>query len=210
MDQNAPVGTGLRERKKAMTRRALQNAALELFARQGFEHTTVDEIADACDISPRTFFRYFATKEDVLFGDSDERRAELVESISARPIDEAMLPSVREAILALASDYEGDRDRLVAKAEILAADPTLRSRGVERQRDWEAAVTETLRLREAEHDPAHSMLEIRLVAGVATAALRAACDTWVADGGELTPLVAEAFDRLAGGFGGASTRRTSH
>jgi AcrR family transcriptional regulator len=200
MGHNAPVSTGLRERKKAMTRRALQEAALDLFTRQGFEHTTVDEIADACDISPRTYFRYFATKEDVLFGDGDERRAELVQSISHRPVGEPMLRSVREAILALASDYEGDRPRLVAKSEVLAQNPTLRSRGVERQRDWEAAVTEILHQRDLASRAGHSMLEVRLVAGVATVALRAACDTWVADGGDLTPLVAEAFDRLATGL----------
>jgi AcrR family transcriptional regulator len=200
MRHNALMVPGLRERKKAMTSRALQDAALDLFTRQGFEHTTVDEIADACDISPRTFFRYFATKEDVLFGDGDERRSELVETISARPAGEPLLRSVREAILALASHYEHDRDRLVAKSEILAANPTLRSRGVERQRDWEAAVTETLQRRDAIDGSAKSMLELRLVSGVATAALRAACDTWVADGGELGPLVAEAFDRLATGL----------
>ncbi len=200
MGHNAPMGSGLRERKKAMTRRALQDAALDLFARQGFEHTTVDEIADACDISPRTFFRYFATKEDVLFGDGDERRVELVDTIAARPVGEPMLRTVREAILALADGYEGDRARFVAKSAILAANPTVRSRGVERQRDWEAAVTDALQQRDASSGRDHSMLELRLVAGVATVALRAACDTWVADGGELSPLVAEAFDRVATGL----------
>ena len=197
---------GLRERKKAMTRRALQDAALELFSRQGFEHTTVDEIADACDISPRTFFRYFATKEDVLFGDGDEKRVELVETISARPAGEPLLQSVREAMLGVASHYQDDRARLVAKSEILAQNPTLRSHGVERQRDWEAAVTETLRQRAEASDSDPSMLELRLVAGAATVALRAACDTWVADGGELSALVAEAFDRLAVGFEPAAPR----
>jgi AcrR family transcriptional regulator len=200
MGHNAPVGAGLRERKKAMTRRALQDAAIELFTRQGFEHTTVDEIADTCDISPRTFFRYFATKEDVLFADGDERRCDLVETIAARPVDEPMLQTVREAILSLAGAYEGDRPRMVAKSTILAADPTLRSRGVERQRDWEAAVAEALHQRDTVSGRTHSTLELRLVAGVAMVALRAASDTWVVDGGELTPLVAEAFDRVAGGL----------
>jgi TetR/AcrR family transcriptional regulator, regulator of mycofactocin system len=200
MGHNSPMGAGLRERKKAMTRRALQDAAIELFARQGFEQTTVDEIADACDISPRTFFRYFATKEDVLFGDADERRATLVQAIAERPLDEATIDTVREAVCGLAAAYEGDRPRMVAKSEILAGNPTLRSRGVERQRDWEAAVTEALLQRDLARRREHSMLELRLVAGVAMVALRAACDTWVVDGGDLTPLVAEAFDRIASGL----------
>jgi AcrR family transcriptional regulator len=209
MRHNASVVPGLRERKKAMTRRALQDAALELFTRQGFEHTTVDEIADACDISPRTFFRYFAAKEDVLFGDADERRTELVETISARPAGEPLLRSVREAMLALASDYEHDRPRLVAKSEIMARNATLRSRGVERQRDWEVALTDALQRRDAGEGAASSMLELRLVAAVATAALRAACDTWVAEGGELRPIVAEAFDRLATGLDAEPERATA-
>ncbi len=205
MGHNAGMVAGLRERKKAMTRRALEDAALELFARQGFEHTTVDEIADACNISPRTYFRYFATKEDVLFGDtggnSDARRAELVETISARPAGEPLLRSVREAMLTLTSHLEHDRPLLVAKSKIMAANPMLRTRSVERQRDWEAAITEALQRRDAVDGAARSLLELRLLAGVATAALRAACDTWVADGGELRPLVSEAFDRLAAGLG---------
>ena len=65
-----------------------------LFARQGFDGTTVEEIADACEVSPRTFFRYFPTKEDVLFADAEARRERLLAVLADQPADE---PAVRRA-----------------------------------------------------------------------------------------------------------------
>ncbi len=64
-----PAVEGRRERKKLQTREALRAAARELFARKGFTHTTVQQIADAADVSERTFFRYFDAKEDLLLPD---------------------------------------------------------------------------------------------------------------------------------------------
>ena len=98
-------GVGLRERKKARTRESLEAAALDLFARQGFDATTIEEIADACEVSPRTFFRYFPTKEAVLFGDGESRCAALVDALSAQPADVAPLDALHAAMLDLARSY---------------------------------------------------------------------------------------------------------
>ncbi|MGW4561331.1 TetR family transcriptional regulator [Streptomyces sp. NPDC004561] len=89
----------LRERKKQRTREALLRAALELFTTQGYERTTVDEIADACEVSQRTFFRYFAGKEDAAFAVQEMTEAHFVEAVRARPPHEAPMQALRQAVL---------------------------------------------------------------------------------------------------------------
>ncbi|MFG3505912.1 TetR/AcrR family transcriptional regulator [Streptomyces sp. NPDC047821] len=94
-----PAPTGLRERKKRRTRDALLRAALELFTTQGYERTTVDEIVDAVDVSQRTFFRYFASKEDVAFAVQQMVESRFAVALSERPAHEAPLEAMRNAVL---------------------------------------------------------------------------------------------------------------
>ncbi|MGW5324606.1 TetR family transcriptional regulator [Streptomyces sp. NPDC004014] len=89
----------LRDRKKRRTREALLRAALELFTTQGYEHTTVDEIAEAVDVSQRTFFRYFAGKEEVAFAVQEMTEALFVAAVRARPAHEAPMEALRQAVL---------------------------------------------------------------------------------------------------------------
>src|SRR5262245_27083557 len=105
---------GLRARKKAQTRRALQREALRLFLAQGYAATTVGEIAAAAGVSHMTFFRHFPRKEDVVLADDyDPLIAEL---IAARPADEPALDAVRRALAeGLARVYAADRDALLAR-----------------------------------------------------------------------------------------------
>ncbi|MEV6795652.1 TetR family transcriptional regulator [Streptomyces sp. NPDC051320] len=99
-DQPAPgAPTGLRERKKQRTRDALLRAALELFTTQGYERTTVDEIADAVDVSQRTFFRYFANKEEVAFAVQDVVDSYYATALRARPPEESPFEAMRNAVL---------------------------------------------------------------------------------------------------------------
>jgi AcrR family transcriptional regulator len=90
---------GRRERKKTQTRQALQAAARELFARNGFEHTTVKQIADAADVSERTFFRYFDAKEDLLLPDLVNFFDAVAGALSDRPATEAPLGAIHAATL---------------------------------------------------------------------------------------------------------------
>ncbi|MGW0943626.1 TetR family transcriptional regulator [Streptomyces sp. NPDC002623] len=89
----------LRERKKRRTRDALLRAAVELFTSQGYERTTVDEIAQAVDVSQRTFFRYFAGKEEAALALVEMSVARFVEAVRARPPHEAPLEALRQAVL---------------------------------------------------------------------------------------------------------------
>ncbi|GAP46361.1 transcriptional regulator [Streptomyces azureus] len=89
----------LRERKKLRTRDALLRAAMELFATRGYEETTVDDIAAAVDVSQRTFFRYFAGKEEAAFYVTRLAETQVVEAVRARPPGEAPLEALRRALL---------------------------------------------------------------------------------------------------------------
>ena len=195
-------GVGLRERKKARTREALQEAATRRFARQGFDGTTVEEIAEACEVSPRTFFRYFPTKEDVLFADAAMRRERLLAVIAERPVDEPAFAALRAAMRALAADYRHDREALVTRSKIVAASPHLQAYKAEHQHGWEADVVEVLDRRAHAQHASVAREELQLVTAVATAALRVALDAWVADPSapDLGVLLDDAFARLASGF----------
>jgi AcrR family transcriptional regulator len=83
-----------RERKAASTRQAIVASARRLFEDHGYAETTVDQIAEHADVAPRTFFRYFPTKEALLFADFDEERQTMLESLAARPSDEDPLESI--------------------------------------------------------------------------------------------------------------------
>ncbi|MER6343865.1 TetR family transcriptional regulator [Streptomyces sp. NPDC001595] len=99
MDTASASPVGLRERKKRRTRDALVRAALELFTSQGYERTTVDEIAEAVDVSQRTFFRYFAGKEDAALAAQQLAVAHFVEALRSRPAQEPPLEAMRRAVL---------------------------------------------------------------------------------------------------------------
>ncbi|MFG3404627.1 TetR/AcrR family transcriptional regulator [Streptomyces sp. NPDC048142] len=90
---------GLRERKKQRTRDALLRAALELFTTQGYERTTVDEIVDAVEVSQRTFFRYFANKEETAFAVQEVVESRFIEELRRRPAGEAPFEAMRRAVL---------------------------------------------------------------------------------------------------------------
>jgi AcrR family transcriptional regulator len=126
LDQRATGGrdmVGLRERKKLQTYETLHHVALDMFERQGFHATTVDQIADVADVSTRTFFRYFPTKIDVLLADQPQRVAALRELLGQRPPEEPVLEAMADALTLLCQDANDRRDTLLLQARIARADP---------------------------------------------------------------------------------------
>ena len=118
---------GLRERKKQKTRWSIQEHALRLFQQQGYEQTTVDQIAAAAEISPSTFFRYFKTKEDVVV--EDEYDPLLLRLLADEPSDEPVIPALRHAI-ATAFAHLGPTEmaQIRQRTELMLAVPALRMR----------------------------------------------------------------------------------
>ncbi|MFF6791117.1 TetR/AcrR family transcriptional regulator [Streptomyces filamentosus] len=108
-----PSAPGLRERKKQRTRDALIQVSLELFTTQGYERTTVDEIAEAVEVSQRTFFRYFSSKEEVAFAVPRMVEEEFVRALVRRPPEEGPFDAMRHAVLAAWDDVGDVIDRIV-------------------------------------------------------------------------------------------------
>ncbi|MGO9964816.1 MAG: TetR family transcriptional regulator [Acidimicrobiales bacterium] len=119
-------GGGLRERKKARTRAAIQHEALRLFREQGYEATTIEQIAATVEIAPSTFFRYFHAKEDLIL--SDEYDALIIEAFCAQPVDVGPLQAIRNAIRAVfARVSDDDMSDMRERAELALAVPELRA-----------------------------------------------------------------------------------
>jgi AcrR family transcriptional regulator len=117
--------TGLRERKKQRTREAIVRAAHELFTERGYNATTLPDIAEAADVSTRTIFAYFPSKEDILFCDFPTMKEALARALAERPDGQDALDVVREFIL---STHQAKRSELDEQLHrVVESDETLRS-----------------------------------------------------------------------------------
>jgi AcrR family transcriptional regulator len=160
-------------------------------------------IADAVDISPRTFFRYFASKEDALFGDSatsGRRRDELVSAALCDHVGTATPGALlREALSAIAATYEPQRAQLLIRKQVIAASPSLQSRALQRRHSWEAAAVDGLAARFG--DDAAIRVSLRVTVAAATAGLHVALDEWLESDGRrtLTAVLAEVWQHLVDG-----------
>ncbi|MEV4834067.1 TetR/AcrR family transcriptional regulator [Nonomuraea sp. NPDC049486] len=126
--------TGLRERKKQRTRRALVTAALRSFQEKGFEETTIAEIAAGAEVSARTFFSYFASKEDVIFYDGPERMRYVLDLVAGRrpgePVAELLVRVIRASLEWAVDPGNFDLAEAAARMELMLTVPSLQARAL--------------------------------------------------------------------------------
>jgi AcrR family transcriptional regulator len=155
------VSQGLRERKKARTRASLREHALRLFREQGYQRTTVEQIAAAAEVSPSTFFRYFPTKEDLVLQDDMDTR--LVEAFERQPSGLSPIAALRGAIReGLESYNQADLDMIWETTNLTMTVPEVRARAMDEFARTIAVISEALAKRAGR--PADD-LAVRTLAG---------------------------------------------
>lgn len=190
-----PRPDGLRARKKLKTRLAIEDAALALFDEQGYEATTVEQIAARAEVSTTTFFRYFPSKADVLLSDHGQQLPALHAAIVRRPASETELLALRRAVL---EEWVAaiDPERTAHKARIVATSPVLEGLSLERGARWLEVITDALARRRGLEAPDDRAL---LTARVALAVLASAVESWLADDcqSDLADAVEHRFELMA-------------
>lgn len=158
----------------------LADAALDLFAQHGFRSVTVAQIAASVGVTERTFFRHFATKEDVLFADGDAILELILHVIDAAPKQDSPVEVMRTTTAALAESFQGERARHRIRAKMIASDSQLLERDLLKQQAWSQLVAGCLRARGT---PA---ARATVLAAATTAAFRVAYLGWCTDRGSDT------------------------
>ena len=198
---------GRRDRKKLATRRALRNAALQLVAERGFANVTIEDITEAADVAPRTFFNYFPSKESAVIGADPERVALMQSGLIGRPSRESPLEALRAVLVEYTGAIADELDDLGEGREAwfrrycaVRDDPDLRAAYAAHISELEGGIVDTL-ARRLGKDPARDPFPA-LVTATVFAAARVAALYWAANGGvdPLDVLTGAAIDTLAGGL----------
>ena len=187
-----------RGRPASTSRQDVARAALDLFARQGYDRTTVDEIAAAVGISRRTFFRYFDSKPDVVWGEFDTELGRLRDRLAEAPAEDPMMDVLRRSVIATNRFGAGELDELRIRMVLISTVPTLVAHSAVRYEEWcdVVAIFAATRIGGSPDD-----LGPQTVARAALGAAMAAFACWARDDtDDLVGEVDRAFRLLATGF----------
>ncbi|OBH90324.1 MULTISPECIES: TetR/AcrR family transcriptional regulator [unclassified Mycobacterium] len=189
-------------------RQALIHAAIELFATQGYEATTVDQISAVAGVAPRTFFHHFANKEDILFDGYAERLQEAIRRFRAARSD-SLWDALAETSTAVAQAIVEQPDMFLVRARMYHSLPALRATMLRINEDWiDQLTTEVARWLGSD---VQADLRPRLAAALINAANRAAIDSWVAAGGQgdLSQLMTESVELVRPSIAGIERAGTA-
>jgi AcrR family transcriptional regulator len=169
------MGTGLTERNKQRTRREIAEAAGQLFLERGYAATTVQDIATVADVSPRTFFRYFPSKEDVITAIASASMDDVLEHLAGHHAGESLASVVRATFAAVLAPAIEDPDAARAFQRMLRDTPALRGRWLEEQRRNRDRLADELRPWFA---PSAAPVAPHLAAGAALLAIDEVMTLW--------------------------------
>jgi AcrR family transcriptional regulator len=203
---NAGIHGGLRERKRRETRAALSLAATRLCVQRGWEKVTVDDIAAAADVSPRTFRNYFSTKAEAVAAGHLERMLRIADDLRARPRGEPLWTAITNSVAAQfeppAAKSEALRDahRWVERIRFILTEPAIRGEVLKASAAAQVELAEVI----AQRVGAVRAQDLypQVAATVVTAVIGTVMDRWLRDGpsGPIVPLLRESFELVAAGF----------
>lgn len=170
-----PLGGGLRDRKRAETHARIQNAAMALFFEQGFEATTLDQIAAQASVSRRSLFHYFASKEEIVFSTKAGLGQLIADAVAVRPVDEPLLTMAENALNDMATNFQGPEPRALAR--LIHDTPALRSGEHAKYELLERGLAQALATRSGRSE---EDTEVQAVAVTAIGILRHATEQWLA------------------------------
>jgi AcrR family transcriptional regulator len=196
----SPMKPGLRERKKQQTRDTITRVALQLFAERGYEETTLAEIAEAADVSPRTIFAYFESKEEILFCDAPAELDQLKDALAQRPEDSTTIDALRGVL----SSMDPPDELAKLRKQVVTSSPALKLKMRARVAELEPVLVESF-AKDLGSDP--DDIRALLIAASATAAFTAVHDRLEAEA-ESKPIshesamaiIDEVFEFLRGGL----------
>jgi AcrR family transcriptional regulator len=206
VNTNAEIDVGLRERKRRETRAALSLAATRLCVQRGWENVTVDDIAAAANVSPRTFRNYFSTKAEAVAAGHLERLLRIADELRARPASEPLWTAITNSVAALfvppaqKSEALLDADRWLERIRFILTEPSIHGEVLKASAAAQLVLAEVI----AERVGARRVRDLypQAAAAVVTAIVGTVVDRWLRDGpsGSMVPLLRKALELVATGF----------
>jgi AcrR family transcriptional regulator len=206
MNAVAEEDAGLRERKRRKTRAELSLSALRLCVQRGWENVTVDDIAAAANVSPRTFRNYFSTKAEAVAAGHLERLLRIADGLRARPAGEPMWTAIANAVAAQfeppaqKSEPAVDAKRWLERIRFVVTEPAIQGEVLKASAAAQVELAEAI----AERCGARHANDLypQVAAAVTTAIIGTVMDRWLRDGasGPLLPLLRKSFELAAAGF----------